>query len=348
MTRISLKTGVNFIVSHKYLLFVILCSGLYAGIMSLRTMPFAEGWYTYYAELINEGKIVYKDFDYLFSPLYIYFIALLTRLFGYKIIVLRLVGILFYCMIATLLYLIIKELFEEAIACIASICAVFYVQSEIVQVFYDYVRMMDIFSCLTTLLLIKAVKRSIDTDKYQKSYCYFALAGLSNSAFFLIKQNMGLIFFAYAVVLIVFIGLYYKVSMRDFAARLGLYLFTFCIPVIITMLLMLKNDCLFDFLSATGSNAIAAKGGMTEILFGWLINNITVYKQQTSFAIRLFIILLAAMLLNRKFKIKGTDKINEILAVALTCLVCIGIFLIACNESFAQKFSNHSFLSPYG
>ena len=41
----------------------------YVALMCNKTMPFAEGWYTYYAQLINEkGLLPYKDFEYLFSP----------------------------------------------------------------------------------------------------------------------------------------------------------------------------------------------------------------------------------------------------------------------------------------
>ena len=81
---------------YRYLIAVVIIAGSYAAILSERTMPFAEGWYTYYAQCINRGEIVYKDFDYLFPPFYIYTIALITKIFGYKIIVLRVVGVVFF------------------------------------------------------------------------------------------------------------------------------------------------------------------------------------------------------------------------------------------------------------
>ena len=79
----------DFLCRYKYLLMVLSVCGLYTGIMYNQTFPFAEGWYTYYAKCINSGEIVYKDFDYLFTPLYITLIACITKIFGYKIIVLR-------------------------------------------------------------------------------------------------------------------------------------------------------------------------------------------------------------------------------------------------------------------
>lgn len=68
----------------RYLLFTVVAAGVLAAVLSGRTMPFAEGWYTYYAQCINRGEVLYKDFDYLFTPLYISLISLLTRIFGYE------------------------------------------------------------------------------------------------------------------------------------------------------------------------------------------------------------------------------------------------------------------------
>ena len=49
----------------------------------------------HYAQLINGGSRVYRDFDYLFTPFYIYLIAFVTKVFGYRIIVLRIMGMIF-------------------------------------------------------------------------------------------------------------------------------------------------------------------------------------------------------------------------------------------------------------
>ena len=98
----------------RYYIFMVLTIAVaifYVALMCNKTMPFAEGWYTYYAQLINEkGLLPYKDFEYLFSPLYIYFIAFVTRFFGYDILTLRCVGILMFAIIALGVYLFITEI----------------------------------------------------------------------------------------------------------------------------------------------------------------------------------------------------------------------------------------------
>ena len=98
----------------RYYIFMVLTIAVatfYVALMCNKTMPFAEGWYTYYAQLINEkGLLPYRDFEYLFSPLYIYFIAFVTRFFGYDILTLRCVGILMFAIIALGVYLFITEI----------------------------------------------------------------------------------------------------------------------------------------------------------------------------------------------------------------------------------------------
>ena len=91
-------TGEEIAIFYCCLGFVILLASSYAFMMCRKTMPFAEGWYTYYAQLMNEkGLLPYRDFEYLFSPVYIFTVSFLTRAFGgdYSVVLLRFVGVAF-------------------------------------------------------------------------------------------------------------------------------------------------------------------------------------------------------------------------------------------------------------
>ena len=173
------------------MILTIAVAAFYAALMCNKTMPFAEGWYTYYAQLINEkGLLPYRDFEYLFSPLYIYFIAFITRFFGYDILTLRCVGILMFVIIALGVYLFITEIVGRKkawIAAITSVTAVMYLQSEVVQIFYDYIRLMDIFAVFTVLFLIRAVKAMQHSENQGVKVNLF-LCGLFNSLFINVKQ----------------------------------------------------------------------------------------------------------------------------------------------------------------
>ena len=210
------KNFIDVLKKTKYMILVVLSCGCYAGIVCNQTMPLAEGWYTYYAQCINSGEIVYKDFDYLFTPLYINFIGLFTKIFGYRFIYLRLLGVLFFCVIGVVIFLIIKEIFDEKIAVVAAVTATLFMQSEVVQVFYDYVRMMDIFACTTILFLVKYIK---SIKKSKKANIYLVLAGVTNAFFVLVKQNMGLVFWAYALVLICAVSIVLRESIKIFLKR---------------------------------------------------------------------------------------------------------------------------------
>ena len=250
---------------------IILVLGGYAYLMHNRTMPLAEGWYTYYAQLINNGSIVYKDFEYLFTPIYIYLIAAFTDVFGYEIIKLRLLGVVIFVVIGLGLYATFRIIFDDWIACISAIVAALYMQTEVVQVFYDYVRVMDIFSVFTGCFLILTIKALMNGQDYR----YYAfLCGIFCSIFILIKQNMGLIYFAYALLVILFSCRYLVKFDKTIFKVTGYMLVGLCIPIISTLFLLQSNGALEFFFASAGGSAIAAKGGMFTILFGWLINNL--------------------------------------------------------------------------
>ena len=281
----------------RYLLIILSVCACYAGILYNQTMPFAEGWYSYYAKCINRGEVVYKDFDYLFTPLYIFFIALITKIFGYKVIILRIVGIIFFCLIGTFVYLSLKELFNEEIAVIATITSVMYMQSEVVQVFYDYVRMMDIFSCAATYFLIKAIKND-DRKKY------FILAGIATSLFILTKQNMGLLFWIYSIILICSVSLVLRRSVKE---KLIYFITGSIVPIFITIIFMLINGSLIPFFNQTGGEAVAAKGGILPILFNWIINNMSSFINTSKFSIICLACIIVSAIIKKKDEKTGEE-----------------------------------------
>ena len=72
------------------------CCAFFAALLSFRTMPVSEGWYAEYAWQINHGNLPYRDFEYLFFPLYLFIISFYTRIFGYSILALRILGVVVF------------------------------------------------------------------------------------------------------------------------------------------------------------------------------------------------------------------------------------------------------------
>lgn len=345
----------TFIKKYKYLLAVIAVTGVYAGILSNRTIVISETWYTYYAQCINRGEMAYRDFDYLYTPLYLYFITLFTKIFGYKIIMLRYLGIFFFCMIGAIVFLIFRELFRETYACIAAITAVFFMQSEVVNLFYDYTRFMDVISCLTLLFLVKAIKTH--SISYRKYYLYIFLLGIFNALFYLIKQNMGLLFAAY---LLVFIGMF-SLILRDSKHRIfkgiAIYLGGLAIPILLFYAVILFQGSFFSFMKLTGVDALAAKGGIVAILFGWLKNNVSAFRQASYFAaLVLFFLLLVYS--SKKYlcvlcrggggKYRNRITIYDNICNFIFCILIVTYVLFSMKYSYLSRIAiDCSYLSPY-
>ncbi len=366
--RKAVLTVREVIFKYRYLLGILLVTGLYAFIMFDKTMPFAEGWYTYYAECIHNGEAAYRDFDYLYTPLYLYFIAFVTGIFGYKIIVLRVVGIIFYCLIGCLVFFIMRELFRDSFACIAAIASVFYMQSEVVQVFYDYVRFMDIFTCLTVLFLVKAVKQ-LRVESQSRYDQYLLIAGISNAGIVLTKQNNGLVYAAYALILLFTVGLFAFKPWKAILKSLGFFLCGFCVPVFIVLVILLLNGSFFPFLKLAGSNAVAAKGGVSAILFGGFINNMGYFKSAMNLS--LFVLLFLALfcvfkysylkkrgtvpelrntegVVSKFFLPAGKNTYFDQMWAFLFCMVIVEVLILSVNnKGIAERMAGYAYLSPY-
>lgn len=331
-----------------FMLLTILVSGLYVGIVHNQTLPFAEGWYTYYAQCINRGLIPYKDFEYLYSPIYLYLIAAVTKLFGYKLIILRRLGILFFCGIAISIFLVVSLILEGKknwIAFIASITSVFYLQSEVVQVFYDYARLMDICAIFCVYFLLKSVKKMMCAKNACKDVFW---CGVFCSLFINIKQNMGLIFSAYAFVLLFYVAIYTKLDIKKNIKNLMFFLMPIIFFSLVLYGVLFLNGSLKYYLTATGSGAISAKGGMIAILFGWLTNNAHSFSAVFKQALCMLLIMSLVIYINKKKKWgnQNTDK-EKWLGFFFFIISTILLLAITFNEGFAREISSDQYLSPY-
>lgn len=346
--RIPKKIEKLFTSKNICLCIAILVPAFFAALLCNQTMPYAEGWYTYYAQCINEGMIPYKDFEYLFSPLYLYFIAVFTRIFGYKIIAVRILGVVMFGTLGGMLYLTFRKLFKNWIACIGAVTAAFYLQSEPVQIFYDYVRLMDIFAITTTYFLVSYV---IELKEQEKTKKVLILAGVFNALFILVKQNMGLLFAVFTLVFIIFSELYYGERWKNIFKRLGNYLMGLLPPIFICGIGLLCNGSLSYFLGATGGGAVEAKGGMIAILFNWIVNGFPIFREQFKTAVFIITIIVLFIMLSHFFPRKRNIMEEKwhyaiLLVYAGIVVLLIGVFSYSADIGY-QFMENRNNISPY-
>lgn len=302
----------------------VLLAAVFAWILHTRTLPMAEGWYTYYASCIHQGLLPYRDFEYLYPPFYIYFIALFVRVFGYELIWLRRLGVVIFTLIAWALYQTLTTAFGKrhaVSAFFAVLAAVFYMQSEVVQIFYDYVRVMDLVNILAMWSLLQAVRERKESGFAKKALirCGFWLGLLLQ-----IKQNTGLIMVAFCLALWVFFAIWQK---RD-CKRTVWELCCLLLPVLAVMAVVLAALGITGSLSAyfdmTWGRAAGAKGGLFALLFGWLWHNRGALLGALPVALVLLLLLVVGHV-----TVKRVRPVGQARAVGITVALMGGTLFLA-------------------
>ena len=247
--------------------------GIYYLTIGFQGMPPTEGWYTWYAQMINDGAMVYRDFPYLFPPAYIQLIAVFCKYFGYSIFMLRALGLVVFVAIGAVAYLIFSQFARPAVATMAAIATAMFMQSEEVQIFYDYVRFMDLFAYLSLYFLIRIMKKlpkdcgCISLRNRLDAWCMGFFAALAC----MVKQSTGAIIIAYYIILLLFLVLVLNRSRSRYLLDTLLnFILVVAVVFCVMVFWLVKNDAFDSFLVNTTGYALDAKGGIVTVLFSWI------------------------------------------------------------------------------
>ncbi len=257
------------------LIAALICT-LYAGFLSRSSLPPAEGWYSHYAYLMNEeGAVPYVDFELLFPPLYVYLIAGFTKLFGYSIAAIRVLGVVLYAATGVFSCLIFEKLTKKTwLGLLGGVLTVAVLQSEIVQIFYDYIRVMDLFVFASVYFFLCCLERVRFDEADKPKWDVFALLGSVCAVLAsLCKQSSGLIFLLFCVAFFLFL-LIVLPKRREMAVHLATLLGTTAVMYGIMAACLASKGALKAYLYYNFVSSIDAKGGgsMLSLLFGWLPN----------------------------------------------------------------------------
>ncbi|MBQ9778068.1 MAG: glycosyltransferase family 39 protein, partial [Clostridia bacterium] len=246
---------------------------LYAGLTVTRGFPPTEGWYSYYAWLINEkGAIPYVDFELLFPPLYVYIIALFTRIFGYGLLALRIFGAVIYAATGVFACLIFEKLTKKPLfSLLAGLFAAAMLQSEAVQIFYDSIRFMDLAAWGSIYFLLCATEHIEKDRRFPLGLDPALIAGAVLAvAASMFKQSSGLIFLLYVFIFLLFAAIVLS-HRRQYLTALGITLGVTALLYGIMVLHLATKGAVSAYLHYNFSAATAAKGGsIFAILFGWI------------------------------------------------------------------------------
>ena len=255
------------------LLAAALCA-IYAGLLASKSLSPAEGWYSYYAYLINEeGAIPYLDFELLFPPLYVYIIAFFTRIFGYELIALRVFGVVIYAITGIFACLIFKKLTKSPlIGFIGGMLCVAVLQSEIVQIFYDYIRVMDMFVYISVYFFLRYLDKVQLTEKLRPRFdANIVVAAIFAVLASMCKQSSGLIFLLFCTVFFIFLFICLP-SKKELALQTGVIVGVAVILWGAMIAILAKQGSLKAFIRYNFISSVDAKGGgsLIQVLFGWI------------------------------------------------------------------------------
>lgn len=112
-----LKNRLSYII-----LFIFAAAFIFIALKGLKTaQPGDENVYYYMGRLVSEGKVLYRDFFFAHPPLQIYLLALIHKIFGFNIIVLKLIPLVSTLATGFFVFKIAKEKFgnlEAVISCL--------------------------------------------------------------------------------------------------------------------------------------------------------------------------------------------------------------------------------------
>jgi hypothetical protein len=259
--------------------------------------PFTEGWWIVYSRSILAGKMPYRDFELLSTPLYPYLVSIFTSIFGEEFYKFRLLGLILQFLINLLLFLILKNYTKSTYAALISTISTLFLQNSNAFMNYDYNYVAILFVLVSLYYLV--CKQGIGND------LNIYISGLFLGLSFLVKQTFGL----NVLILYVLISVIFLRSKNIYQLATG-----FIIPNVAVYLYFTYYKSNQIYLESIFKGASGSKGGLEKLIFGWIPR---VFVNPEAFANFSFISISFCILLFMLFKIK---QINIFLLISLVVI----------------------------
>ena len=225
-----------------------------------RFITFTEGWWHVYEKWLDLGFIPYRDFELLTPPLYIYVLHLLDLFINLSFYNLRIIGFFLMFSISILLFLMFRQIVGEFSAALISLISVFYLQTGVAFIPYDYVFFALAFLLAAVVSLAKFIK--------SQNNRFLILAGIFIGLSFLVKQS-----FATTFSFLLLISLIFGFKRQDLF-NLSRYLYIlvgFLSALSPFVIFFVLNGAVIDFLDQAFFSAVKTKGSFFSVLTQWLL-----------------------------------------------------------------------------
>jgi len=200
------------------------------------------------------GKVPYRDFELLSTPLYPYCVQIFSKVFGEEFYKFRIFGLILHVLINYVLFKILCKFTKKIHAALISSISIIFLQNSNAFVNYDY-NYLAITFILISLFLI------LSKNNIEHSDLNIFFAGVSLGLSFLVKQSFATPIFFLVAIYLVFNKEIFK------AAK---YLVGFMLPNIIVLIYFGINQSGNKYITSILANASESKGGYGKLLFGWI------------------------------------------------------------------------------
>lgn len=253
---------VHNIVDKKQILggiIIILVMLMYSSNYFNNTFPYSEGWFINYVELIEQGKIPYKDFYYYLPPLNLVIDWLFWKLsFGYLIVFRA-----WYLFERTVLYLLVYHLlskqFEWKKAAVACCFAEIICTGDAFDLFGDYNQNIAV---LTVFLVYCAVRFS-ESDEGKEKRKSLLYAGVVLGLLFLCKQTIFIA--ALSIYFVVLTILCILKKDKEYIRYIISTIIGLLIPVLLCASYLIYHNALWDFMDQVFIS-VDGKGSIFDII----------------------------------------------------------------------------------
>jgi hypothetical protein len=235
--------------------------------------PITEGWFSEYGILIRSGKVPYRDFPLLMTPLYPVLVAIVQNIFGEGFLPLRVLGVLVTSGIGLGLWMILSEFFDPWPSAFGAVVAAIYYQSGVAYIGYDFTQVVSLFLLFGVYCMILDIGENVHRRSGSLMNPAF-FAGLFLSAAVMTKQSNGGV--ASLVLSVVYAFVTLRVHGKGQRMFRLLHFSAGLLSVTGTGIAILAlNGATGAFMQQVVTDAIRAKGGTGKIFTAWISGFLT-------------------------------------------------------------------------
>lgn len=259
----------------------------FTGISNLfSTAPLTEGWWRVYSRWISQGLVPYRDFNLIVPPGMPYIDLFFSKIAGESFYNLRFIGLTIKCLIALLIFEILRSVINKNYALILSILGTILLYSTEVVVLFDY----NYFAIFFLILSIYFWCISEEFQISRRKLCVFSfLSGVFLGFSFIVKLNFSF-FLAFFYLVITTIRLFQKLRINRSTILLSLLwkFVGFLFPVLFVVLYFHSQNGLIPMLDSLFRESAGAKGNASSALTNWIFYLFDSYNYRKELATAIF------------------------------------------------------------